>query len=123
MIEILKSINPEKIEFVAGSANKFVHMVDNKSDFYLNLVPGFKHWDMCGSEAIFQARYGIVSDAKKRPLLYDLDKGHTIKVGIIAAKNKRVFDICQERIEQATGISYEENHEFVTKEAEETKRI
>ncbi len=45
-------MNPAKLERVAGSGNKYLHMVDNKSDFYINLVPGLKHWDLCGSEAI-----------------------------------------------------------------------
>jgi 3'-phosphoadenosine 5'-phosphosulfate (PAPS) 3'-phosphatase len=52
MDRILHSLEPESIERVAGSGNKFVHMAEGKSDIYMNLVPGFKHWDMCGSEAI-----------------------------------------------------------------------
>ena len=63
MNKILYSMRPENIIRVAGSGNKFVHMADNKSDIYLNFVPGFKHWDMCGSEAILAARFGIVTDA------------------------------------------------------------
>jgi len=43
-------------------------MTDNRSDYYLNFVPGFKNWDMCGSEAILAARFGIVTDAYRRPI-------------------------------------------------------
>ena len=56
-------MSPLKLERVAGSGNKYVHMVDNKSDYYLNLVPGMKTWDLCGSEAILSSRLGIVTDA------------------------------------------------------------
>lgn len=71
MNKILLGLRPESIERVAGSGNKFIHLAEAKSDYYLNLVPGFKLWDMCGSEAILMARYGIVSDAYQRPLNYD----------------------------------------------------
>ena len=47
MNRLLDSVNPRKIERVAGSGNKFIHMAEEKSDYYLNFVPGFKNWDMC----------------------------------------------------------------------------
>jgi len=54
-------------------------MAEGRSDFYVNLVPGFKHWDMCGSEAILAAQFGIVTDAYLSPLLYDdTAKNHTL---------------------------------------------
>lgn len=99
MDDIIYSLEPERIDRVAGSGNKFVHMVEGKSDFYINLVPGFKHWDMCGSEAILQSRFGIVTDANQTPLYYDHEaKSHTFKNGIIASKNKKVMDVCLDRI-------------------------
>jgi 3'-phosphoadenosine 5'-phosphosulfate (PAPS) 3'-phosphatase len=66
-------------------------MCDNRSDFYLNLVPGFKNWDMCGSEAILSAKFGIVTDAKRGPIYYSSEGGHTLKGGIVAAKSARVY--------------------------------
>lgn len=63
MNDIINGLDPLTVERVAGSGNKFVHMVDNRSDYYINLVPGFKNWDMCGSEALLAARFGIVTDA------------------------------------------------------------
>lgn len=102
---MINGLEPETVERVAGSGNKFVHLVDNRSDFYINLVPGFKNWDMCGSEAILAARFGIVTDAFQRPISYDPNESFTLKNGIIAAKNKSVFDICNNRIEQVTGMS------------------
>ena len=63
MKEVITHINPKKIERVPGSGNKFIHMVEDLSDFYLNLVPGLKCWDMCASEAIVNSVLGIVTDA------------------------------------------------------------
>lgn len=65
---LLRAINPNNIEKVAGSGNKFIHMVEDNSDYYLNFVPGFKYWDMCASEAIMQSRFGIVTNANSGPL-------------------------------------------------------
>lgn len=71
MNRIINGLKPKSIERVAGAGNKFVHMIDSKSDFYVNLVPGIKHWDMCGSEALLISRFGIVSDAQRRPIYYN----------------------------------------------------
>lgn len=65
---MILATRPKTVERVPGSGNKFIHMVENKSDYYLNLVPGFKNWDMCGSEAILASRFGVVTDAYRRPL-------------------------------------------------------
>ena len=66
--QVISSVQPDKVARVAGAGNKFVHLTEGHSDFYLNLVPGLKHWDMCGSEAILAARFGIVTDANMSPL-------------------------------------------------------
>ncbi len=79
-------------------------MVENKSDYYLNLVPGFKNWDMCGSEAILASRFGVVTDAYKRPFLYDSTKSYTLKDGIVAAKSKGIYDSCNQRIEDSISM-------------------
>jgi len=106
MDKVIFSLEPEKVERVAGSGNKFVHMVDGQSDFYINLVPGFKHWDMCGSEAILQSRFGLVTDAQQGPLSYDHETTqHTLKNGIIASKSKRQLDTLAGRIEDSLGQS------------------
>jgi len=52
MDSIVDSIYPAHLSRVAGAGNKALHILDNKSDFYMNLVPGFKYWDMCASEAL-----------------------------------------------------------------------
>jgi len=97
-------------------------MVEGKSDFYINLVPGFKHWDMCGSEAILQSRFGVTTDAQKRPLYYDHERNHhTLPDGIIAAKNKRHLEVCLSRIETDVGKSVADCQRLVAKSAEESK--
>mgnify|MGYP001807172292 CR=1 FL=1 len=52
MDEIIKAINPIHVSRVAGSGNKIIFILDQKADYYINLVPGFKYWDMCASEAL-----------------------------------------------------------------------
>lgn len=52
MNELINACRPINVAKVAGSGNKFVHLLDNKADYYINLVPGFKYWDMCASEAL-----------------------------------------------------------------------
>jgi 3'-phosphoadenosine 5'-phosphosulfate (PAPS) 3'-phosphatase len=89
MESIMRAVRPSKIERVAGSGNKFVHMVEELSEYYINLVPGFKSWDMCGSEVLINSRFGIISDARKRPLLYNpYLLNHTLRDGIIAARTR-----------------------------------
>ncbi len=46
-------------------------MLDRKADYYINLVPGFKNWDLVATEALINARMGVVCDAEKRPIIYD----------------------------------------------------
>ena len=94
MNRIIELLRPQRVEKVAGSGNKFIHLAEEMSDFYLNFIPGFKNWDMCASEAILLSRFGVVTDAKKRPLLYDPDGNYTLRDGIIAAKNINTYNIC-----------------------------
>lgn len=63
MNALFEAINPVCVARVAGAGNKAVYLLDQKSDYYLNLVPGFKYWDMCASEALMLARMGVVTDA------------------------------------------------------------
>ena len=71
MNEILNALSPMHIARVAGAGNKIVHMLDQKADFYVNLIPGFKYWDMCAGEALLQSMMGVVCDANFKPLIYD----------------------------------------------------
>ena len=63
MDRLFEKLNPSKIERRAGAGNKFTHLSEGFSDFYINLVPGMKLWDMCASEALMKARFGIVSNS------------------------------------------------------------
>jgi 3'-phosphoadenosine 5'-phosphosulfate (PAPS) 3'-phosphatase len=118
MDDVISSVLPDKVERVAGAGNKFVHLAEGHSDFYLNLVPGLKHWDVCGSEAILTARFGIITDAYQSPLTYVEDgKTHTLLNGVVAAKNKRFYDICRQRIESHLGYSLSECQKLVANNA------
>lgn len=47
---------------------------------------------------------GIVTDAAKKPLIYDhTKKNFTIREGIIVAKNKKVYDVVERRILETLG--------------------
>lgn len=99
MNELINACRPINVAKVAGSGNKIINILDQKSDYYINLVPGFKYWDMCASEALIQAKMGIVTDANQRPLIYDHTRqSYTIKEGIIVAKNTKVYEVCKKRI-------------------------
>ena len=65
-------------------------MVEQKSDYYCNLVPGIKLWDTCASEAIMMSMFGFVVNAShNKSLEYDSDTSdYTIRGGVIAAKTK-----------------------------------
>lgn len=55
---------PVKVNRVKGPGNKFLHLANERSDFFMNLVPNYSMWDLCASEAIFQSRHGILTDAR-----------------------------------------------------------
>ncbi len=104
MDEIFKAWKPQHVSRVAGAGNKAVHVIDQKSDVYLNLVPGLKCWDMCAGEALIQAMMGIVSDSDHKPLIYNPKAtDYTISNGIFVCKNKKVFDLCNQRLIENAG--------------------
>jgi 3'-phosphoadenosine 5'-phosphosulfate (PAPS) 3'-phosphatase len=71
MNDLFNAIDPIHIARVAGSGNKIIHLIDKKADYYLNLVPGFKYWDMCAADALIRGMHGIVTDANKGRIIYD----------------------------------------------------
>ncbi len=52
MNKVFSALQPKHISRVAGAGNKVVYMLDQKADIYINLVPGFKYWDLCAGEAL-----------------------------------------------------------------------
>jgi hypothetical protein len=84
--------------------NKCVNLIDQKSDVYLNLVPGIKNWDMCAGEALLQGMMGIICDSDHKPLIYDPKASdYTIPNGIFVCKNKKVFDVTNSRMIENAG--------------------
>ena len=109
MDELFNALNPVNIGRVAGSGNKIVYMLDAMADYYINLVPGFKYWDMCASEALIEAKMGICVDACGKPLQYDHNKDdYTIKEGIIIAKNMKVYNLVRQRCMDNLGLTIDQ---------------
>lgn len=77
---------------------------------------------MCASEALIQAKMGIVTDALGQPLIYnDKKENHTIREGIIVAKNKKVFDLCKDRIETTLGRNISSFHADIAEESRKAR--
>jgi 3'-phosphoadenosine 5'-phosphosulfate (PAPS) 3'-phosphatase len=111
MNKLFEAINPVNVARVAGSGNKAVYMIDQKADYYINLMPGFKYWDMCAAEALILAMMGVVTDANRKPIVYDHKQtNYTIREGIIIAKNKKVYEVCEKRILKGVGSTIPEIH-------------
>ena len=92
MERVFKDIMPLKVNRVKGPGNKFLHLANERSDFFLNLVPGYSMWDICASEAIFASRFGILTDAKQKPLFYDCSRrSFGLFNGIVAARDSRTY--------------------------------
>lgn len=120
MNEVINAIKPITVSRVAGAGNKMVYLLDQKADAYVNLVPGFKFWDMCASEALINSCMGIVTDANQKRIIYDQDQkvNYTIKEGIVVAKNKKVYDVCQNRVKKELGKSIGECHKEILAQIE-----
>lgn len=59
---------------------------------------------MCAGEALIQSMMGIVCDSDHKPLYYDHEAtDYTINNGIVVAKNKKVFDLTNQRLVSTTG--------------------
>ena len=62
MQECLDQLKPSVNIRVGGAGNKAVHMLDGNADALVHVVKGIKYWDMCASEALMKARFGIVTN-------------------------------------------------------------
>lgn len=123
MNSIFKALRPQHISRVAGAGNKMVYMLDQKADVYINLIPGFKFWDLCAGEALVHSMMGVVCDAHKKPLYYDhTAKDMTIKEGIYVSKNKQVFECVNQRLIANTGHDLSYFHHQTQAEIAEYRR-
>ena len=93
MQQVFQDIMPLKVNRVKGPGNKFLHMANERSDFFLNLVPScYSMWDICASEAIFASRFGILTDAKQKPLIYDSRRrSYGLYNGLVAARDVSTY--------------------------------
>jgi len=92
MERVFRDIMPMEVNRVKGPGNKFLHMANERSDFFLNLVPKYSMWDMCAPEAIFQSRFGILTDARSKPLFYDSSRrSFGLYNGVVAARDAHTY--------------------------------
>lgn len=104
MQSVLKDLMPLKVNKVKGPGNKFLHLTNERSDFFLNLVPGYSMWDLCASEAIFASRGGILTDAKQKSLFYDSSRrSFGLYNGVVAARNANIYLSAKQTYESKSG--------------------
>jgi 3'-phosphoadenosine 5'-phosphosulfate (PAPS) 3'-phosphatase len=104
MKSVLRDLMPLKVNKVKGPGNKFLHLTNERSDFFLNLVPGYSMWDICASEAIFASRGGILTDAKQTPLFYDSSRrSFGLFNGVVAARNADIYLSAKDKYESKSG--------------------
>jgi len=97
---------PVEMNKVKGPGNKFLHLTNEKSDFFMNLVPGYSMWDICASEAIFSSRFGILTDARQKPLFYDSSRrSFGLYNGVVAARNASIYMQAKNTYESKSGIT------------------
>mmetsp|Transcript_27676 Transcript_27676/g.36948 ORF Transcript_27676/g.36948 Transcript_27676/m.36948 type:complete len:124 (-) Transcript_27676:409-780(-) len=92
MERVFRDIMPLKVNRVKGPGNKFLHLTNERSDFFLNLVPKYSMWDLCAPEAIFASRFGVLTDAKQKPLFYDSSRrSFGLFNGVVAARDANTY--------------------------------
>ena len=70
----------------------------------MNLVPNYSMWDICASEAIFSSRFGILTDAKQKPLFYDSSRrSFGLYNGVVAARDSSVYLSAKQTYESKSG--------------------
>lgn len=106
MKSVFKDLMPVKMNRVKGPGNKFLHLANERSDFFMNLVPGYSMWDLCAAEAIFSSRQGILTDAKRQPLIYNsARRSFGLYNGVVAARNAGIYLSAQSSYEQKSGTT------------------
>ena len=107
----MTDLQPMKVNKVKGPGNKFLHLTDERSDFFLNLVPGYEKWDICAAEAIFASRHGILTDAKQKSILYSSINRRSFSLwnGLVAARNSDIYFGTKNKYEAKSGKTLAES--------------
>jgi len=67
-------------------------------------------WDMCASEAIFSSRFGILTDAKQKPIFYDTTRrSYSLWNGVVAARNPDIYFTTKQQYEKKSGKTLAES--------------
>jgi len=92
MQRVFKDIMPLKVNRVRGPGNKFLHLANERSDYFVNLVPNYSLYELCAPEAVFASRFGILTDAKQKPLIYDASRrSFGLFNGVVAARDAGTY--------------------------------
>lgn len=95
MQNVLSKLEPSVLMRMLGAGNKAVNMLDEYGDIFIHVVKGIKFWDMCAPEALVRARFGIMTDKDKKPIIYESNlKDYTITNGILMARSQAIYDLC-----------------------------
>lgn len=106
MEKVFKDIMPSNLNRIEDPGNKFLHLTNERSDFFMNLEPGYSMWDLCASEAIFASRFGILTDAKQKPLIYDSSRrSFGLYNGVVAARDAGVYLSAKRTFESKSGMT------------------
>jgi 3'-phosphoadenosine 5'-phosphosulfate (PAPS) 3'-phosphatase len=99
MLETLLLLKPSLELRQGGSGNKSINLLDQQSDYALNIVKGIKYWDMCGAEALIRARLGVCTDKDKNPIIFDPNTSDfSIPNGMLHSRCPAIYDLCYDRI-------------------------
>ena len=75
-------------------------------------------WDICASEAIFSSRFGILTDAKQKPLLYDSKRiGFGHYNGVVAARNANIYLSGKQNYEKKSGSTIAMSQTIIRRDA------
>ena len=118
MNQIFSALNPEAVAAVQGFGNKISSLADTETDLYLNFVPGVKSWDMCASEAVIMANYGVACNASQEPLLYqekkDIFSGkYTFQEGLMISDNTQKLKNTCRKIQEKFEFTTQELQKFI----------
>ena len=110
MERVFRDIMPMTVNRVKGTGNQFLHLTKERSDFFLNLLPRYSMTDICASEAIYSSRFGILTDAKQKPLFYDSSRrAFGLFNGVVAARDSNVYLSAQQTYENNSGRTLAES--------------
>ena len=99
MLETLTLLKPSLEMRIGGSGNKSINLIEQQSDYALNVVKGIKYWDICAAEALICGRLGVCTDKDKNYVVYDPNTtDFSLPNGILHARCPSIYNLAYDRI-------------------------